>query len=53
MTSKMVDYSSRDSPYRSYEQHGEGYSPDITDTLRNLKSEIRSCKEDNDLIIQS
>lgn len=26
---------------------------DITDTLRSLKSNIRSCKEDNEGIIQS
>lgn len=48
MTSNMVDYNSRDSPYRSYEKHGEGYSLDIVDTQGNLKEEIRICKEDND-----
>ena len=26
MTSKMVNYSSRDSPYRSDEKHGDEYS---------------------------
>lgn len=53
MTSKMVDYNSWDSSYRSDEQHGEGYSLDIEDTLRSLKEEIKSCEEDNDQIIQS
>jgi len=48
MTSKMVDYSSQDYPYRSDEQHGDGYSPDIADTLRSLKAEIRSCKADDE-----
>lgn len=50
-TSKMVDYSSRESPCRLDEQHGDGYSPDMADTLRSLKEEIQSCKEDNDIII--
>jgi len=49
----MVDCSSRDSPYRSYEKHGDEYSPHIKDTLRSLKVEIRSCKEDNHRIIHS
>ena len=53
MTSKMVDYSSRDSPYVSDEQCGVGYSTDLAETLRSLKEEIRSCKADNDQIIQS
>lgn len=48
MTINMVDYNSRDSPYRPDEHHGEGYSPDIAKTLRSLKEEIRSCKDDND-----
>lgn len=53
MTKKMVDYTSHDSPYRSYKQHGDEWSPGIADTLRSLKQEIRSCKADNDRIIQS
>jgi len=44
MTSKMVEYSSRDSPYGSDEQCGVGHSSDLADTLRSLKVEIRSCK---------
>ena len=53
MTSKMVDYSSRDSPYRLDEQHRDDYSPDIKNTLRSLKKEIRSWNLDNEKIIQS
>ena len=37
MTSKMVDYSLRDSPYKSDELPRDEYSLDITDTLRILK----------------
>ena len=53
MTRKMVDYSSRDTPYKSDGKHSDGYSLDIADTLRSLKVMIRSCKVDNDMIIQS
>lgn len=53
MTSKMVDYSSRDSPYGSDEQCGVGNSYDLADTLRSLKVEIRSYKVDNNIIIQA
>jgi len=53
MTRKMADYSSRDSPYRSNEWARDGYSPNIGDTLRILKVEIRICKVDNERIIQS
>ena len=49
----MVDYSSRDSPYRSNEKHGDQYSPHIADTLRSLKEEIRSFKVDKNKIILS
>lgn len=49
----MVDYNSRDSPYRSDEKHGDEYSHSITNILKSLKVEIRSYKEDNDKIIQS
>ena len=51
MTRKMVDYSFQDSPYGSDEQRGVGHSFDFEDTLRSLKEEIRSCKEDNDKIV--
>jgi len=51
MTSKMVDYSSRDSSYRSNEQQRDDYSPNITYTLRSLNAEMRSCKVDNGRII--
>ena len=53
MTSIMVEYISRDSPYRSDEQHVDEYSHDIANILRSLKVEIRNCKADNDRIIQS
>jgi len=49
----MVDYSSRDSPYKLDKKHGDEYSPHVTDTLRSLKAKIRSCKVDNDKIIPS
>lgn len=52
MTRKMVDYNSCDSSYSLDEQHGNEHSPDIADTLRALKEKIKSCKEDNDRIIQ-
>ena len=51
MTSKMVDY--KDSPYESDKRRGVVHSSDLADTLRSLKEEIRSCKVDNDRIIQS
>jgi len=47
----MVDY--KDSPYELDEQRGVGYSSDFADTLRRLKEEIKSCKEDNEKIIQA
>jgi len=49
MASKMVDYI--DSPYESEDQYGLGNPSDLVFTLRSLKEEIRSCKEDNDRII--
>lgn len=52
MTKKMVDYGSRDSPYGSDEQRGVGNSSDLADTLKSLKAKIRSCKENNNRIIQ-
>lgn len=51
MTSKMVDY--RDSPYESDEQCGVGHSSNLTDTLRNVKEEIRIFKADNNKIMQA
>lgn len=53
MISTMVDYSSRDPPYGLDEDHGGGHSSNLIDTLRSLKEEIRSFKEDNDRIIQT
>jgi len=52
MTRKMVNYSSHDSPYKLVGKQGDGYSPDITDTLRSLREKIRSCKENNDRLIE-
>jgi len=51
MASKVVDYI--ESPNASDEQHGVGHTSDLGDTLRSFKEEIRSCKEDNDRIIQT
>ena len=51
MDSKMVNY--RDSPYESEEQYGVGNSLDLAVTLRSLKEDIRSCKADNERIIQT
>lgn len=52
MTSRMVDYSSRDYPYGSDEKLGVMNSFELVDTLRSLKVEIGSCKANNDIIIQ-
>jgi len=49
----MVESSSRDSPYRSDDERGVGNTFDLANTLRILKVEIRSCKADNDIIIQA
>jgi len=49
----MLDYSSHYYPYISDEQHGNEYSPDIENTLRSFKADIKSCKSDNDNIIES
>ena len=51
MASKVVEYI--EYPYASYGQHGVGQSFDLEDTLRSLKEEISSCKEDNDKIMQA
>ena len=47
----MVDY--KDPPYEFEEQYGVGNSSDLADTLRSLKEEIRSCKANNDRIMQA
>ena len=44
MTTKMVDYSSRDFPYKSTGQKGEEYSPGIADTLGSLSAENKVAK---------
>lgn len=49
----IVDYISHDSPYRLNEQQRHEYYPNIADTLRSLKVEIRSCNTDSDMTIQS
>ena len=51
MASKVVDYI--ESPYVSDGQRGVGNSSDLADTLRSLKEEMRSCKVDNDKIMQA
>lgn len=53
MTSEMVDYSSCDSPYRSTRKKGGKHSPSISYTLRSLRAEIKSCKEDNDRLVEA
>lgn len=60
---KVVDYSSHDSQYkldvksveweRSVDQREEEYSPNLADTLRSLRVEIRSCKADNNMFIEA
>jgi len=49
MAGKVVDYV--ESPYALDELCGVGHTSNLADTLRSLKEEIRSCKEDNDQII--
>jgi len=53
MMRKMVDCSSHDSPYRSIGKQGEEYSPGIAGTLRSLREKIKSCKEDNDRLVEA
>ena len=50
MASKVLYYI--ESPYASYEYRGVGHFSNFVDTLRSLKEEISSCKEDNDRIVQ-
>lgn len=50
MASKVVDYV--ESPYASDEQCGVGHNSYLVDTLRSLKKDIKSCKEDNVWLIQ-
>jgi len=47
----MVDY--KGSPYEYEEKYGVGNSFDLEVTQRSLKEEIRSCKIDNDKIMQA
>ena len=51
MANKVVDYI--ESPYASAGWRGVGQLSDLEDTLRSLKEEIRSCKVDNDKIMQA
>lgn len=63
MKRKMVGYSPHYSTYkpdvnsmeweRLVEQQGENYSLDLADTLRSLRPEIRSCKADNNMLIEA
>lgn len=53
MTTKMIDYSSHDSPYRSVGPQVEEYYRGIVDTLRILRAEIISCKLDNDMLVEA
>jgi len=52
MKNKMVDYSSCDHPYKSVRKQGEAYSPGIVDKLRRMRKEIRSCKVENDRLVE-
>lgn len=49
MASNIVDY--KDSPFEFEEKYGVGNSSDLEITLRRSKEEIRSCKEDNNIIM--
>jgi len=63
MKTRMIDYNSHESSYRPYVNSmegersighlGEEYSPDIVDTLRSLRVDIRSCKVDNNKLIEA
>jgi len=53
MMRKMVDYTSYDSPYILVGKQGGDNSPAIEDTLRNLRADIRSCKVDNDRLVEA
>ena len=53
MTSKMVDHSSHDSPYKSVRKQGGEYSLGITDTLRSFRAEIRSGKMNKDRLVEA
>ena len=53
MTRKMVDYNSHDSPHISVGKQGEEYSLGIADTLSSLREEIKSCKPDNDSLVEA
>jgi len=47
----MVEY--KDFFYESDKKHGVGNSSNLTDTLRNVKEEIRIFKADNNKIMQA
>jgi len=49
----MVDYSSRDSPYRLISQQREEYSLDVAATLRSLRAKTRSWKVENDRLVEA
>ena len=49
----MVDYSSYDSPYKTIRKQGGEYLPGIADTMMSWKAEIRSCKLDNDRLVEA
>lgn len=51
MVSKIVEY--KDSPYESNEKCGVGLSYDLENTLGILKEWIRSCKVNNDKIMEA
>lgn len=53
MRSRMVDYSLRDAAYKSIEKQGEVQSPDLANTQRSLKEEIKSWKQDTNKMIKT
>jgi len=53
MIRKKVDYSPHDPPYKSVGKQGEGYSPDIENTIRSLRVEIKRSKENNDRLVEA
>jgi len=53
MMRKIVYYSSHESPYRSVGKQGDEHSLGVADTLRSLRVEIRSCKVDDDKLVEA
>ena len=59
----IVDYNSYDFPCkhdvksveweRSFEQQGEEYSPELANTLKSFRVDIRRCKADNNRLIKA